>query len=88
MAKTALLITSLGVFSPALHRLHTSLMPLLEVTAEIKTDPETSGKVEILQQVRGQRELVYANCVLGCAILATETIKTKSVWESRSTKQR
>lgn len=48
MAKIALLITSLRVFSPDLHRLHTSLMPLLEVTAEIKTDPETSGKAETL----------------------------------------
>lgn len=48
MAKIALLITSLRMFSPALHRLHTSLMPLLEETAEIKTDPETSGKAETL----------------------------------------
>lgn len=48
MAKIALLITSLRVLSPALHRLHTSLMLLLEVTVEIKTDLETSGKAETL----------------------------------------
>lgn len=58
MAKIALLITSLRVFSQALHRLQTSLVPLLGVAAGIKTDPEISGEAEILQQVGGQREFV------------------------------
>lgn len=51
MAKIALLITSLSVFSPALHRLQTSLVPLLGVAGGIKTDPEISGEAETLQQV-------------------------------------
>jgi len=38
MSKIALLITSLTTLSQALHRLQTSLVPLLGVAAGIKTD--------------------------------------------------
>lgn len=71
MAKIALLITSLRVLSQALHRLQTSLMPLLGVAAGIKTDPEISGEAGTLQQVGRQRELVscqsrFRLCYFSC----------------------
>lgn len=58
MVKIALLITSLAAFSQALHRLQTSLVPLLGVAAGIRADAEISGAAGLLQQAGGQRQLV------------------------------
>ena len=77
MAKIALLISSLRVFSQALHRLQTSLMPLLGMAAGIKTDPEIrSGEAGTLQRVGGQRELVSCQpCFRLCSF---------SYWENQN----